>query len=119
MSERRNQTLLDMIQSMMSQTDLSISFWGFAFETAFFIRNRIPSKGVKKTPYEKWNGKKPIMSFLKIWGCEASVKRQVSEKLALRFEKCIFVGYPKETKGYYFYNLSKNKVFIAQNGAFL
>ena len=30
-----------------------------------------------------------------------------------------FVGYPKETKGYYFYNASKNKVFITQNGVFL
>ena len=30
-----------------------------------------------------------------------------------------FVGYPKETKGYYFYNASENKEFIAQNGVFL
>ncbi len=27
--------------------------------------------------------------------------------------------YPKETKGYYFYNPSENKVFIAQNVLFL
>ena len=30
-----------------------------------------------------------------------------------------FIGYPKETKGYYFYNASKNKVFVARNGIFL
>ena len=30
-----------------------------------------------------------------------------------------FVGYPKETKGYYFYNASENKVFVARNGVFL
>ena len=30
-----------------------------------------------------------------------------------------FVGYPKETKGYYFYNASENKVFVAQDGVFL
>ena len=59
------------------------------------------------------------MSFLKIWGCEAMVKRQVSEKLAHRSEKCVFVGYPKETRGYYFYNRTENKVFVARNGAFL
>jgi hypothetical protein len=29
------------------------------------------------------------------------------------------VGYPKETLGYYFYNRSEGKVFIAQNGVFL
>ena len=51
-SERRNRTLLDMVRSMMSQTDLPISFWGYALETAAFILNRIPSKVVEKTPYE-------------------------------------------------------------------
>ena len=29
------------------------------------------------------------------------------------------MGCPKETKGYYFYNASENKVFVAQNGIFL
>ena len=29
-SERRNQTLLDMVQSMMSHSDLPTSFWGHA-----------------------------------------------------------------------------------------
>ena len=64
-------------------------------------------------------GKKHIKSFLKIWRCEAFVKRQVSEKLAPKSEKCIFVGYPKKTRRYYFYNSSQNKVFVAQNDTFL
>ena len=29
------------------------------------------------------------------------------------------MGYPKETKGYYFYIPSENKVFVARNGVFL
>ena len=36
-SERRNRTLLDMVQSMMSLTDLPLSFWGYALETAAFM----------------------------------------------------------------------------------
>ena len=35
-SERRNRTLLDMVRSMMSLTDLPILFWGYALETAAF-----------------------------------------------------------------------------------
>ena len=65
------------------------------------------------------NGKRPLMSFLRIWGCEALVKRQVLEKLAPRSGKYIFMGYPKETKGYYFHNCSKNKVFVARNSVIL
>ena len=29
------------------------------------------------------------------------------------------MGYPKETLGYYFYNQSKGKVFVARNSIFL
>ena len=108
-----------MVQSMMSRIDLPISFWGYALETAAFLLNRIPSKAVKKTPYELWIGKHPGLSFLKIWGCEAYVKRQASDKLASKSDKCLFVGYLKETKGYYFYIPTENKVFVAHNGVFL
>ena len=80
-SELRNRTLLDMVRSMISQVDLSISFWGYALETAAFTLNRVPTKSVDKTPYEMWAGKRPELSFLKAWGCEAYVKRLMSDKL--------------------------------------
>ena len=67
-SERHNRTLLDMVRSMMSLTDLPLSFWGYALETAAFTLNRAPSKSVETTPYELWFGKKPKLSFLKILG---------------------------------------------------
>ena len=55
-SERRNRTLLDMVRSMMSLTDLPLSFWGYALETAAFTLNRAPSKSVETTPSELWFG---------------------------------------------------------------
>ena len=88
---------------MMSQSDLSLAFWGYALETAAFTLNRVPSKSVDKTRYRIWTGKRHRLSFLKIWGCEAFVKRLQSDKLAPKSYKCIFVGYPRETLGYYFY----------------
>ncbi|WRX30091.1 Integrase [Theobroma cacao] len=38
-SERRNQTLLDMVHSMMSRANLLISFWGYALETTAYLLN--------------------------------------------------------------------------------
>ncbi|KAK8506909.1 hypothetical protein V6N12_009222 [Hibiscus sabdariffa] len=58
-SERRNRTLLDMVRSMMSHSDLPTSFWGHALETVAFTLYRVPSKSVQKTPYEIWTGKRP------------------------------------------------------------
>jgi hypothetical protein len=66
-SEWRNQTLLDMVRSMMSQTDLPLLFWGYALETTAFTLNRVPTKSVEKTPYEIWIGKRPGLFFLKVW----------------------------------------------------
>ena len=63
-SERRNRTLLDMVRSMMSLTDLPLSFWGYALETTTFMLNRAPSKSVKMTPYESmvWQETKVVIS---------------------------------------------------------
>ena len=74
-SECRNRTLLDMVRSMMSLTDLPLSFWGYALETAAFTFNRAPSKSVESTPYELWFSSKPKLSFLKVWSCDAYVKK--------------------------------------------
>jgi hypothetical protein len=43
----------------------------------------------------------------------------MSDKLTPKSDECFFVGYPRETKGYYFYNKAEGKVFIARNGVFL
>ena len=80
-SEHCNRTLLDMIRSMMSLTDLPLSFCGYALETTTFTLNRAPSKSIETTPYELWFGKKPKLSFLKVWGCEAHVKKLQLDKL--------------------------------------
>ncbi|GJY20048.1 retrovirus-related pol polyprotein from transposon TNT 1-94 [Tanacetum coccineum] len=117
-SERRNHTLLDMVRSMMNLTTLPLSFWDYALESATRILNMVPTKKVDKTPYELWYGKVPNLSYLKVWGCEALVKRDTPDKLQQRSVKCIFIGYPKETMGYYFYFPPENKIVVARYAEF-
>ena len=70
-SDRRN-PLLDMVRYMMSLTNLPLSFWGYALEITAFTLNRAPSKSVETTSYELWFGKKPKLSFIKVWGCDVA-----------------------------------------------
>src|SRR3954468_22395228 len=42
------------------------------------------------------HGSKPNISFLKIWGCDAYVKRLQPNKLDPKADKCYFVGYAKD-----------------------
>nr|GEW66349.1 hypothetical protein [Tanacetum cinerariifolium] len=111
-----------MVRSMMSQTTLSKSFWDYALETAAHILNMVPTKKVEKTPCKVWHGQAPKLSYLKVLGYEALVKRDTltkPDKLEPKSIKCIFIGYPKETMSYSFYYPPENKVLVAQNAEFL
>src|SRR3954466_6594917 len=82
-SEHHNRTLLDIVQSMMFLTDSPISFWDHVLETAAFTLKKkgLHIKSVETTQYVLWFGKKPKLSFLKIWSCDAYVKRFHHDKL--------------------------------------
>ena len=108
-----------MVRSVMSLTDLPLLFGGYALETAVFTLNRAPSKSVETTPYELWFGKKPKLSFLKVWDCDAYVKKFQPDKLKPKSEKCVFIEYPKLTIVYTLYHRSEGKLFIAKNESFL
>ncbi|GJZ78393.1 retrotransposon protein, putative, ty1-copia subclass [Tanacetum coccineum] len=89
-----------------------------------FYFNAIPRDGIFEIDmhnhsllhaYSIWHRKVPNLSYLKVLGCEALVKRDTPNKLESRSIKCIFVGYPKETIGYYFYYPPENKIFAARS----
>ena len=79
--ERRNRTLSVMVRSMMSYSTLPIFFWGYALNTTMYLLNLVPSKSVPKILIELWNGRKPSMRHLHIWGCPAHVMKGKSDKL--------------------------------------
>ena len=118
-AERRNRTLLDMMRSMFSYSSLPSSFWGYALQTAMYIVNVVPSKSISKTPLELWNGRKASLRHFRIWGCPAHVLKNKTTKLESRSQVCLFVGYPKETRGGLFYSPEDNKVFVSINATFL
>ena len=103
----------------MGKADLPKSFWGYALETFVYILNRVSSKSVEVTPYEIWTNKRPYFSHMKIWGIPAYVTQTISDKLEAKSDKCLFVGYPKETMGYQFYNTLDQRLFISKHVVFL
>ena len=70
-------------------------------------------------PYEIWIGRKLVLWHLRVWGCPAYVKYLITDKLGPRSDKCNFIGYPKEIKGYYFYLADEQKVFVSLKAIFL
>ena len=71
--------------------------------TACYLVNRSPSSTLDdKTPQEVWTGKKPSLSHLRVFGCDAyvHVPKEKITKLDSKSERCILIGYHDGLKGY-------------------
>ena len=52
-------------------------------------------------------------------GMSSTCAEGTTSKLESRSKVCYFVGYPKETKGWYFYHPREQKMFVSTNAVFL
>ena len=83
--------------------------------------NRCPTSGVHDiTPHEKFFGKKPDLSHVRIFGSIAYVHipDATRQKLDPKSEKCILVGYSLEQKGYKCYNPITRKARTSRDVVF-
>ena len=63
--EKKNRTLIDTARSMLSEYNISDSFWAEAINTACHASNRLYCHRFhNKTPYELLIGRKPNISYL-------------------------------------------------------
>ena len=59
--ERKNRTLIDMARSMLSEYNVSHSFWACYYSNRLYCHPMM-----EKTPYELLNGRKPNIAYF--WG---------------------------------------------------
>ena len=75
--ERKNRTLIEMARTMLSEYNVSDSFWAEAINTACHASNRLYChRLMKKTPYELLIGRKPNISYFHIFGCKCYILRK-------------------------------------------
>ena len=68
-AERMSCILMESARTMIGCVGLPDSYWG----EAVYIKNRVPTRAFKEkvSPYEKWYGRRPDLSHLKVFGCVA------------------------------------------------
>jgi transposase InsO family protein len=67
--ERKNRTLLDMARIMLDEYKTSDRFWAEAINTACYSINRLYLHQIlNKTSYELLTGKKPNVSYFRVFG---------------------------------------------------
>lgn len=124
-AERLNRTLVESARAMLSHAGLSNSYWAEAIATAVYIKNRtstsaFKAKKQKMTPYEKWYGKRPNISHLRVFGCSAfaHIPDEYRRKLDQKAEKLRFVGYSASSKGYRLYDEKTRQVKVRRDVVF-
>jgi hypothetical protein len=127
MVERKNRTLLDMARTMLDEYKTSDQFWAEAINTACYASNRLYLHRIlKKTSYELLTGKKPNVSYFRVFGskCFILVKRGRRSKFAPKAIEGFLLGYDSNTRVYRIFNkptglvkVSCDIVFDETNGS--
>lgn len=121
-AERMNRSLVEMARSMLQFADLPNEFWAEAVQTAAFLKNRSPTVAVKDaTPFEIFYNKKPNVSFLKVFGCDAymHINKANRKKWDSKSIKCVFIGYSLFRKGYRLYDPVNKKIHESRDVIFV
>jgi transposase InsO family protein len=114
--ERKNRTLLDIARTMLDEYKTPDQFWAEAINTACYSINRLYLHRIlKKTSYELLTGKKPNVSYFRVFGskCFILVKRGRKSKFAPKAVEGFLLGYDSNTRAYRVFNKSTGLVKVS------
>ncbi|GJZ23042.1 putative ribonuclease H-like domain-containing protein [Tanacetum coccineum] len=120
--ERMNRTLIEAARTMLADSLLPTTFWAEAVSTACYIFNRVRvTKPQNKTPYELLFGHKPIISYIRPFGCHVTILDTLSVlgKFDGKCDEGFLVGYSLNSKAYRVYNLVTKRVEVNLHVNFL
>ncbi|GJR41352.1 ribonuclease H-like domain-containing protein [Tanacetum coccineum] len=121
-AERINRTLIEAARTMLADSLLPTTFWAEAVSTACYIFNRVRvTKPQNKTPYELLFGHKPIISYIRPFGCHVTILDTLSVlgKFDGKSDEGFLVGYSLNSKAYRVYNLVTKRVEVNLHVNFL
>jgi hypothetical protein len=105
-----------MARTMLDKYKTLDRFWAEAINNACYSINRLYLHRIlKKTSYELFTGKKPNVSYFRVFGskCFILVKRCINSKFALKAVEGFLLGYESNTRAYRVFNKSTGSVEVS------
>lgn len=121
LAEQEHRHIVDTGLTLLAHASMPLAYWAEAMHTAVYLINRLPSKVLGlQSPYQILFHKESNFAFLKISGCACFpyMRPYNTNKLHLRFVKCVFLGYSLDHQGYRCLNLTTNIVFLSRHVIF-
>jgi hypothetical protein len=107
-----------MARSMLSEYNVSHSFWAEAINTACFYSNHLYyHQFLENTPYEILNGRKPNITYFRVFGCKCYILKK-GTRLSKFEKKCdegFLLGYSTTSKAYRVWNLASGTLEEVKN----
>jgi hypothetical protein len=98
-----------MARSILSEYNVSKSFWAEAINMACYCSNRLYCHPIiEKTPYELLNGRKPNIAYFWVFGCKCYILKKSIKlgKFDKKYDEGFLVGYSITSKAYRVWNLA-------------
>ena len=122
LSERKHRHLTETARFLIHYASLPLTFWSFAFQTAAYLINCLPTQTLHMTtPYNVLFKTSPNYTKLKTFGCLCFpwLKPYTHNKLEQKSEPCVFLGYSLTQSAYICYNFKTNKIHHSRHVQFL
>ncbi|RVX04505.1 Retrovirus-related Pol polyprotein from transposon RE1 [Vitis vinifera] len=121
-SERRHRHIVETGLSLLTHASMPLSYWPFAFSTAVYLINRLPTPTLNHlSPYFKLFGTFPNYSKLRSFGCLCYpwLRPYTSHKLESRSSPCVFVGYSPTQSAYLCLDTSTARLYTSRHVRFV
>ncbi|GKD56773.1 putative RNA-directed DNA polymerase, partial [Tanacetum coccineum] len=116
--ERRNRHVVETGLTLLAQACVPQRFWHYAFDTAVYLINRMPSRtSTNKSPFEHIFKRSPNYSFRCVFGCLCfpHLRPYNRHKMDFRSTPCVFFGYCPSHHRYRCLDISTERLYIARH----
>ncbi|KAD3067192.1 hypothetical protein E3N88_35072 [Mikania micrantha] len=119
--ERRLRHVVETGLTLLAQSHVPQRFWHFAFDTAVYLINRMPSRtNSHLSPFELVFHRSPDFSFLRVFGCQCypHLRPYNNHKMDFRSHPCVFLGYSTTHHGYRCFDQDSERIYVARHVRF-
>ena len=121
-AERKNRHLIETAHTLLLHHTVPQRFWGDAILTACYLINRMPSSILgDQVPHSLLFPNQPLFCLPpRVFECTflVHILTPSQDKLYAKATKCIFLGYSRLQRGYYFYSPDTHRYFVSANVTF-
>lgn len=121
LSERKHRHIVETGLSLLSLAHMPLQYWPFAFATAIYLINRLPTPILSNsTPFQKLFNLSPNYHKLRTFGCLCFpwLRPYAPNKLEQRSLPCVFIGYSMSQSAYLCLHPSSGRVYTSRHVRF-